>query len=425
MVADVDALQNLYLRGLEPPLVALLAGAVSIGVAAAFLPAAGLVLAVGLLDGRRAGALPSGSRRRGRAGRRRPRAAALSAELVELMRGAPELVAFGAEQAALDARRVADRALVKLARRDALAAGWPMDSRLVVTGADRRRRARGRRHRVGRRRLRPGAGRDVRSARARRVRGRYARSARPPASCRRRSPRAGACSSSPSQHRAPSGPGAPVPAPVWPFAVALEGVRRAYPGQGRPRSTTSASGSSRASGSRWSARAAPAKTTVANLCCAFSIPSADGDLGGRDCASTARTTSVGLISVAGQESHLFSATIRDNVRLPRPDATDDEVEVRCGGHGSGTGSAASPTGSRRASARRGASSRAARGSDRARAGAGRRRAGTGARRADRPPGSRDGEELVDDVFAAAGDRTVLLITHRAEGLDLVDRVVTL
>ena len=34
-------------------------------------------------------------------------------------------------------------------------------------------------------------------------------------------------------------------------------------------------------------------------------------------------------------------------------------------------------------------------------------------------------ELIDDVFAAAGDRTVLLITHRTEGLDLVDRVVTL
>ena len=34
-------------------------------------------------------------------------------------------------------------------------------------------------------------------------------------------------------------------------------------------------------------------------------------------------------------------------------------------------------------------------------------------------------ELVDDVFSAAGDRTVLLITHRTEGLDLVDRVVTL
>ena len=51
MVADVDAQQNLYLRGLEPPIVALLAGAVAVGVAAAFLPAAGIVLAVGLLTG--------------------------------------------------------------------------------------------------------------------------------------------------------------------------------------------------------------------------------------------------------------------------------------------------------------------------------------------------------------------------------------
>jgi ABC-type transport system involved in cytochrome bd biosynthesis fused ATPase/permease subunit len=33
--------------------------------------------------------------------------------------------------------------------------------------------------------------------------------------------------------------------------------------------------------------------------------------------------------------------------------------------------------------------------------------------------------LVRDVFAAAADRTVLLITHRSEGLDLVDRVVSL
>jgi ABC-type transport system involved in cytochrome bd biosynthesis fused ATPase/permease subunit len=32
-------------------------------------------------------------------------------------------------------------------------------------------------------------------------------------------------------------------------------------------------------------------------------------------------------------------------------------------------------------------------------------------------------ELMRDVFAAAGDSTVLLITHRSEGLDLVDRVL--
>src|SRR5262245_34969213 len=51
LVADVDALQNLYLRGVGPPLVALAAGAVSVGVAAAILPGAALVLAAGLLAG--------------------------------------------------------------------------------------------------------------------------------------------------------------------------------------------------------------------------------------------------------------------------------------------------------------------------------------------------------------------------------------
>ncbi len=49
LVADVDSLQNLHLRGIGPPLVAVAAGAVSIGVAAAILPAAGLVLAIGLV----------------------------------------------------------------------------------------------------------------------------------------------------------------------------------------------------------------------------------------------------------------------------------------------------------------------------------------------------------------------------------------
>jgi ABC-type bacteriocin/lantibiotic exporter with double-glycine peptidase domain len=34
-------------------------------------------------------------------------------------------------------------------------------------------------------------------------------------------------------------------------------------------------------------------------------------------------------------------------------------------------------------------------------------------------------ELMDDLFAATEGRTLLLITHRSEGLELVDRVVTL
>jgi ABC-type transport system involved in cytochrome bd biosynthesis fused ATPase/permease subunit len=35
------------------------------------------------------------------------------------------------------------------------------------------------------------------------------------------------------------------------------------------------------------------------------------------------------------------------------------------------------------------------------------------------------EELVRDVFAAAPERSILLVTHRPEGLDLVDEVISL
>ena len=74
MVGDVDALEGLYLRCLGPPLVALAVGAGCVGVTAALLPAAGIVLAAGLLVGglavpalaRALGRPPArGSRRRG------------------------------------------------------------------------------------------------------------------------------------------------------------------------------------------------------------------------------------------------------------------------------------------------------------------------------------------------------------------------
>ena len=135
MVADVDALQNLHLRGVGPPLVAAVAGAACVGAAAAVLPAAGLVLAAGLLLAGVAVPAISGTLAR-RAGRHQASARAdLTAELVELLQAAPELVVYGREQERLDRVRVADRTLVRLARRDAFAAGVGDGLTLLVTGA--------------------------------------------------------------------------------------------------------------------------------------------------------------------------------------------------------------------------------------------------------------------------------------------------
>ena len=174
MVADVDAFQNLYLRGVGPPLVALLAGALCVGAMAAFLPAAALVLAVGLLaSGIAVPALVSqlGSR----AARRQAAARGeLSTELVELLGAAPELVAYGGDAAALGRMRAADHALVRIGRRDALAAGIGGRPRRAGRRPRpwRRARALGGRTRGGRARSR--ADRDARPARARLLRGRAA-----------------------------------------------------------------------------------------------------------------------------------------------------------------------------------------------------------------------------------------------------------
>ena len=135
LVSDVDSQQNLHLRGIAPPLVALAAGAVSVGVAAAFLPAAGIVLATGLLAaGLGAPALSAAlSRRAG--GREAAARGELAAELVEITSGSVELVAYGRQRDHLEQLRAADRRLVRLRRRAALADGLGDGLRLLLMGA--------------------------------------------------------------------------------------------------------------------------------------------------------------------------------------------------------------------------------------------------------------------------------------------------
>jgi thiol reductant ABC exporter CydC subunit len=120
-VADVDTLQDLYLRALSPPLVAAVCGAAAVLAAGVILPVAGLVVAVFLLAGGVGLPLLTGALARS-AGRRQGAArAALSAEVVELAEGAAELVAFGCGPERAERLRAADRTLRRIARRDALA----------------------------------------------------------------------------------------------------------------------------------------------------------------------------------------------------------------------------------------------------------------------------------------------------------------
>src|SRR5262249_2205392 len=69
------------------------------------------------------------------------------------------------------------------------------------------------------------------------------------------------------------------------------------------------------------------KTTVVNLLLRFLDPEHGRvTLGGRDLREYRLDDVRRAIAVAGQDSHLFSAGIRDNVRLGRPGAFDLEIE---------------------------------------------------------------------------------------------------
>jgi ATP-binding cassette, subfamily C, bacterial CydC len=122
-VGDVDRLQDLYLRALSPPVVAVATGLVCVGVAALMLPVAALVLAVMLLFG--GIAAPGLTRWAARvSGRRQARArAALSGALLEVTTGSAEIAVAGREEDWLRRAEAADRKVVGLQKRDALNGG--------------------------------------------------------------------------------------------------------------------------------------------------------------------------------------------------------------------------------------------------------------------------------------------------------------
>jgi ATP-binding cassette, subfamily C, bacterial CydC len=424
MVADVDALQNLHLRAVGPPIVALLAGVVAVGVTGAFLPAAGLVLAAGLVVG--GVAVPALAGALGRRGGRRQATARgeLSAELVEVLGAAPELVAYGGEEAALARLRGADRALVRLARRDALVGGVADGAGLAVAGATV----------AGVLAVAAGASSDghldrvliamlallaLASFEAVQPLAAAARELSATLAAGRRILELA------DREAAIVDPIAPAAAPRWPFEVALERVGARYaPGErpalegisfrlepGRRLALVGASGAG--------------KTTVVNLLLRFLDPEAGRvTIGGRDLREYRQEDVRRAIAVAGQDSHVFSASIRENVRLARPDANDGEIERALRRARLWPWVAGLPDGWDTDV-----------GEDARELSGGQRQRLVLARALlvdapvlvlDEPTAHLDpstAHELMRDVFAAADDRSVLLITHRPEGLDLVDEII--
>jgi thiol reductant ABC exporter CydC subunit len=135
LISDVDAIQDLFIRGLAPPLAAALAGAGAVTAVLLILaPAAGL-LAAGLLA---AGvAVPWLAARAARRAAQRTAAARgrLTGAVTDALAGAAELHAFGADAAALARAADADAELTRLARRTATAGGLGTGLTALAAGA--------------------------------------------------------------------------------------------------------------------------------------------------------------------------------------------------------------------------------------------------------------------------------------------------
>jgi thiol reductant ABC exporter CydC subunit len=122
-VGDVDRLQDLYLRALTPPFIALATGLVCVAVAAVMLPAAAAVLAVMLLLG--GVGVPGLTRWAARVSGRRQAAARaeLSGAMLEVTAGSAEIAVAGREADWLKRMTEADTDVVALQKRDALNGG--------------------------------------------------------------------------------------------------------------------------------------------------------------------------------------------------------------------------------------------------------------------------------------------------------------
>jgi thiol reductant ABC exporter CydC subunit len=425
MIGDVDALQGLYLRGLGPPLVALAAGAVCVGTMAAFLPLAGAVLAAGLVVGGLV--VPFAAGRLGSAAGRRQAAARgeLTSELVDLLRAAPELVVYGAEERMVERVRSADRELDRLARRDAVAGGVGdalsiLAAGLTVVGVlavSVRAHEAGSLDRVLVAMLAllalasfeavgalPSAARELSATLA---------SGRRVLELVRREP-------------AIRDPAMPIDPPTA-SAVSLEDVTAGYSTDAPP--VLSGFDLRLEPGGRVAlvGPSGSGKTTVTNLLLRFLDPRHGRvALAGHDLREYRQEDVRETFALAGQEAHVFDSSIRANLLLARPDATDAQLHLALRRAHLDDWVASLPEGLDTLV-----------GEDGSRLSGGERQRLTIARALlsdapvlvlDEPTAHLDhatAEAVVADAFAAADGRSVLLITHRPEGLELVDEVVGL
>ncbi|HET9969781.1 MAG TPA: thiol reductant ABC exporter subunit CydC [Streptosporangiaceae bacterium] len=426
LISDVDATQDLFVRGIAPPLAAALVGAGSVVACLLILAPAGAVLAAGLLAAGIGVPVLAAVSARGAARRAAPARGRLAATFTDLLAGAAELHAFDAQDSALGSVTAADSDLISQANRNAAVSGLSAGLSSVIAGmtvwcvlllgvaatGD------GALTRVPLAVLTltalasfeavtvlPAAAIQLGQARA---------SAR----------RITAVLDAPDPVREPP---APRPLPDGPVRVTLRGARVRY----RPDGPAALDGIDLdLPPGRRVALIGPngaGKSTVASVLLRFAdLAAGTATLNGHDLASYSPEDVRTMIGGCPQDPHIFDASLRDNLKLAKPGATDEQLADAAARAGLLDWIESLPLGWDTPA---GAHGVALSGGQRQRLALARALlADPAVLILDEPTAHLDPDArraLTGDLLTATAGRTVLLITHDPDGLDQVDQIMVL
>ncbi|WP_405760127.1 thiol reductant ABC exporter subunit CydD [Streptomyces sp. NBC_01420] len=426
LVADVDALQDYWLRWLLPAGTAVLVGAATVGFTGWLLPQAGLVLAAGLLLAGVGVPLVSGAFARRAERRLAPARADLATRITDLLGGTAELTVAGALPGRVARTRAADAVLTRIASRAATATALGGGLIALIAGLTVVAAALVALPAVADGRL---AGVELAVVVLTPPAAFEAVTGLPLAAqyrqrVRRSAERVYEVLDAPVPVREPAAPDAP---PASPFPLEVRGLSARYAGAahdaltsvdltleaGRRIAVVGASGSG--------------KTTLAQVLLRFlEVRAGTYRLGGVDASALDGDTVRRFVGLCAQDAHIFDSSLRENLRLARPAATEPELRDALARARLLDWADALPDGLDTLVGEHGA---------RLSGGQRQRLALARALLADFPVLVLDepaehldlptADALTGDLLAATRGRTTVLITHRLAGLEAVDEVVVL
>ncbi|MEU1150155.1 thiol reductant ABC exporter subunit CydD [Streptomyces sp. NPDC005863] len=426
LVADVDALQDYWLRWLLPASAAGLVSAGAVGFTAWLLPAAGAVLAAGLLAAGVGVPLLSGAVARRAERRLAPARGVLATRVADLLTGTAELTVAGALRRRTAKAKEADAELTRIASRGATATALGDGLGALVTGLTVAAAAL-----VGVGAVHDGRLSGVALAAvvltplaafeavmglplAVQYRQRVGKSAE----------RVYEVLDAPVPVPEPA---TPAPAPSTPFPLRVEGLRARYEGQDRD---ALAGVSLTLERGRRIAVVGPSgsgKSTLAQVLLRF-LGTREGTytLGGTDAAALDGDAVRRMVGLCAQDAHIFDSSVRENLLLAKKDATEAELRDALERARLDGWAGSLPDGLDTLVGEHGA-----------RLSGGQRQRLSLARALladfpvlvlDEPAEHLDlptADALTADLLSATEGHTTLLITHRLAGLDAVDEVLVL